>query len=93
MYNLLLEPGHTGVVCGSEGSYCAIALAHGISDDAVAAHDFYGTRKVVDAYARLPGFDDGRVVLGAGTARVVRDGGDGRVTGVLVGEGAAAAGA
>lgn len=93
VYNLLLEPGHTGVVCGSEGSYCAIALAHGISDDAVAAHDFYGTRKVVDAYARLPGFDDGRVVLGVGTARVARDGGDGRVTGVLVGEGAAAAGA
>lgn len=63
VYNLLLEPGHTGVLCGAKGAYYAITLAHGIEDDAVAQHDFFGTRRVVDAYRALPGFEQGRVLI------------------------------
>ena len=65
VYNLLLEPGHTGVLCGSKGTYYAITLAHGIEDDAVAQHEFFGTQRVVDAYRALPGFEQGRVVIHA----------------------------
>ena len=58
------------------GGVAVVALAHGIKDDAVAAHAFFGTERVVAALATLPGFAQGRVVLGDGAflrldARVV----------------------
>jgi len=54
-----------------EGFEC-IGLAHGITDDAVAAHAFFGTDRVVQELARMPGWADGRVELVAGSC-VVRD--------------------
>lgn len=49
-----------------------VTLAHGLMNDAVATHSFYGTDAVVDALRRCPGFEKGRVVLRSGEM-VVRD--------------------
>ena len=49
-----------------------VTLAHGLMNDAVATHSFYGTDAVVDALRRCPGFEKGRVVLWSGDM-VVRD--------------------
>lgn len=49
-----------------------VTLAHGLENDAVATHSFYGTDAVVDALRRCPGFEKGRVVLRSGEM-VVRD--------------------
>ena len=49
-----------------------VTLAHGLENDAVASHSFYGTDAVVDALRRCPGFEKGRVVLRSGDM-VVRD--------------------
>jgi hypothetical protein len=48
------------------------ALAHGLADNDVIAHSFFGTHRVVDSLRRLRGFADGCVVLHSDNA-LVRD--------------------
>ena len=74
LYSFLFEDRAAGYETPS--GVAVIALAHGIKDDAVAVHEFFGTERVVAALATLPGFARGRVVLGDGAflrldARVV----------------------
>lgn len=62
MFSFLLEPGFQDMYI--EDVPC-ITLAHGIEDDEVATHPFYGTEKVIEAMQKHDGFADGLVeVLG-----------------------------
>ncbi len=54
-----------------------LTLAHGITDDPVASHPFFGTTKVVEALARCEGWSAGLVRFG------VCAGKDGNNAGVL----------
>lgn len=58
VYSFLLEPGHHAMWI--EDQAC-ITLAHGIENDAVATHPFYGTHKCVEALSDHPGFEIGLV--------------------------------
>ena len=62
VFSFLLEPGFQDMYI--EDVPC-ITLAHGIEDDEVATHPFYGTEKVIEAMQKHDGFADGLVeVLG-----------------------------
>ncbi|PRP73578.1 von Willebrand factor type A domain containing protein [Planoprotostelium fungivorum] len=75
VYTFLLEQGCSVVVDDVE----TITLAHGITGDEVAAHEFFGTQKIVDAMRGCAGFDAGCVaVKPSGFLR----GEDGRVCGL-----------
>jgi len=56
------------------------ALAHGLTDNDVIAHAFFGTHCVVDSLRRLRGFKEGRVVLHSDNA-LIRD----QTTGLVIG--------
>ena len=43
-----------------------ITFAHGIEQDPVATHPFYGTAAVVEELKTMDGFDDGCVVVSNG---------------------------
>ena len=60
VYSFLLEEGHVSMII--ENVEC-ITFAHGIENDPVASHPFFGTQKVVKALEALEGYDDGCVVL------------------------------
>ena len=55
VYNLVLDNGH---IINVEGFDC-ITLGHGFTEP-VAAHDFFGTQRVIDDLKKLPGWDEGR---------------------------------
>ena len=61
VYSFLFEGKATGYL--SVGGTAVIGLGHGITDDSVAAHPFYGTERVVDALKDCYGFSEGRVDL------------------------------
>merc|ERR1712224_1095349 len=61
VYSFLFEGRATGYL--SAGGTAVIGLGHGITDDLVASHPFYGTERVVDALKDCPGFSEGRVDL------------------------------
>jgi len=61
IFSFLLEPGYEDMLMGD--SVPCITFAHGIEDDPVATHPFYGTDKVVEAMKRMNGFEDGCVTL------------------------------
>merc|ERR1719269_353738 len=61
VYSFLFEGRATGYL--SAGGTAVIGLGHGITDDSVAAHPFYGTPRVIDALKDCPGFSEGRVDL------------------------------
>ena len=52
------------------GVWC-ISLAHGIVDDKVASHSFFGTEAITDCLSKMRGWDNGHVELQAGAG--VRD--------------------
>jgi hypothetical protein len=60
VYSFLLEPGFQDMYI--EDVPC-ITLAHGIEDDEVAKHPFYGTQAVVSALQDHSGFDTGLVTV------------------------------
>ena len=60
VYNFVLAPGHPTVVV--DGVPCA-ALGHGITDDPVASHPYWGTDAVIADLMSKPGWEEGRVVL------------------------------
>jgi len=71
VYSFLLEAGFRDLRI--EDTLC-ISLAHGIEDDAVAAHPFYGTQRVVDAMREdRSGFSEGLVEV-RGAKRDARTG-------------------
>ena len=45
-----------------EGFEC-ITLGHGIQDDKVASHKFWGTDKVIDCLKSKKGWDTGEVII------------------------------
>lgn len=55
VYNLVLDNGH---IVNVEGFDC-ITLGHGFTEP-VAAHDFFGTQRVIDDLKKLPGWAEGR---------------------------------
>ena len=57
--------------CYIEGVEC-IGLAHGIEDDKVASHPFFGTQQVVQALSQCVGYEQGIVTL-SGPEAVQRD--------------------
>jgi hypothetical protein len=75
VYNLVLDGGHW---VEGEGGVQAVTLGHGMTDSPVVTHAFFGTGKCVEQLEGLPGYGEGRVVVGG----VVR-GVDGLVAGFL----------
>ena len=61
VYNFILEDNHSIYVNGYE----CITLGHGIIDDEVAKHDFFGTRKIVECMKNIDieGFNNGYILL------------------------------
>ena len=57
IFSFLLEPGYEDMLMGD--SVPCITLAHGIENDPVATHPFYGTNKVVEEMKTMNGFDEG----------------------------------
>jgi hypothetical protein len=51
----------------------AVTLGHGFADD-VAAHDFYGTGRVLEDLKKFPGWDDGFVTV-TGADKLLRPAG------------------
>ena len=61
VYSFVFEDRATGYL--SAGGTAVIGLGHGIRNDSVASHPFYGTKRVVDALKDCYGFSEGRVDL------------------------------
>lgn len=66
VFNLVLDgaAGHSPIISGVP----VVTLGHGIKDDAVASHSYYGTQRVLDDLAKLPSHD-GRIVVHATALR------------------------
>ena len=79
VYSFLLEAGFSDMYI--EDIAC-ITLAHGLKNDSVASHAFYGTNAVVEALSKLRGWDQGLVEL-CGPVKVIRDGVTGLVCGLV----------
>jgi len=73
VYNLVLDSQHAVLV---DGVSC-ITLGHGITNDRVLAHAFFGTSAVLDFLSQLPGWDSGLVRCSGVALRGL----DGRVCG------------
>eukprot|EP00980_Cylindrotheca_fusiformis_P028884 scaffold22668_cov161-Cylindrotheca_fusiformis.AAC.1 len=74
VYNFVLEDGVSVPI----GPLEAITLGHGIVDDPVAKHDYFGSTKVVQDLSQMLGWNQGRVHLGLNPAN--RDPDTGLVT-------------
>jgi hypothetical protein len=68
VYSFLLE--ETFQDMEIEGIKC-ITLAHGIQDDKVASHPFYGTNRVVDTLKSSLQFESGCVELEGGNCLII----------------------
>ena len=64
IFSFLLETGYEDMLMGD--SVPCITFAHGIENDPVATHPFYGTNKVVDKMKKMDGFDEGCVTVSNG---------------------------
>lgn len=58
-YNFVLESGHIVTINGVE----VCTLAHGLQDNAVIQHPYFGTDAVLKDLATIPGYDEGFMVL------------------------------
>lgn len=72
VYNLVLESGHTVNI----GSYKVCTLAHYFTENDVIRHEYYGTRRILDDLAQLPGWKEGLITL---TPEQIRRGDNGDV--------------
>jgi len=66
VYNFVLENGATAIPIGP---FEAISLGHGIEDDPVAKHEYFGSSKVIQDLSQMVGWDQGRVHLGTNPGR------------------------
>jgi hypothetical protein len=57
IYNLVLDTIHSVVI----SDVCCITLGHGIQNDPVASHPYFGTDAIIDELSTLPGWSDGFV--------------------------------
>tara|TARA_B110000285_G_scaffold19019_1_gene18442 strand:- start:4373 stop:6382 length:2010 start_codon:yes stop_codon:yes gene_type:complete len=64
IFSFLLETGYEDMLMGD--SVPCITLAHGIENDPVATHPFYGTNKVVEQMISMDGFEEGCVTVSNG---------------------------
>ena len=76
VYSLLLDPAAHGVV--EVGGIPCVTLGHQFTDNAVVAHDYYGSSKVVEDLQSMPGFSSGLLWFRHGS---VARGPDGEVLG------------
>ena len=76
VYSLLLDPEAPGVV--EVGGIPCVTLGHQFTDNAVVAHDYYGSSKVVEDLQSMPGFSSGLVCFRHGS---IARGSDGQVLG------------
>lgn len=66
VYSFVLDSEHIMLINGIE---CA-ALGHGLVDDDVVRHEYFGSQRVLDDLRRMPGYAEGLVVFSS--APVVR---------------------
>ncbi|KAI8921744.1 hint-domain-containing protein, partial [Entophlyctis helioformis] len=59
VYNLVLDSNHTIIANG----HATVTLGHGVANDPVASHPYFGTRAVVDDLECMRGWSSGTVVL------------------------------
>ena len=59
VYNFILDRGHILNV----NAYDCITLGHGYTGDPVLKHPYFGSKRVVEDMKKLPGFDEGHVVI------------------------------
>jgi len=59
VYNLVLDGGHVVVVDGIE----CVTLGHGLEDNDVVRHPYFGTQRVIEDLERLYGWHEGLVTL------------------------------
>eukprot|EP01117_Protostelium_nocturnum_P008640 TRINITY_DN30_c0_g2_i1.p1 TRINITY_DN30_c0_g2~~TRINITY_DN30_c0_g2_i1.p1 ORF type:complete len:716 (-),score=297.14 TRINITY_DN30_c0_g2_i1:41-2188(-) len=59
VYSFLLEDGTSMMI---EGIEC-VSLAHGLNDNSVVAHSFFGTSKIVEDMRKFEGFESGLVTV------------------------------
>jgi hypothetical protein len=62
VYSFVLNEGHVMLINGVQ----CVSLGHGMEEDEVVRHPYFGTRKVVEDLSRMPGWDKGRVELLSG---------------------------
>ena len=67
MYNYVLDKDHTIII----GNTICATLGHGIMDNDVIKHDYYGTDKVVNDLKSFNGFNKGVVTFGPNC--IIRD--------------------
>lgn len=60
VFNLVLKSGH---YVETPSGRQAVTLGHGMNDGPVISHPYYGTRKCIDDLMKLPGYDEGRVIV------------------------------
>lgn len=60
VFNLVLEKGGS---CFRIGDFDAVSLGHGLKNDPVAEHSYFGTERVIEDLQKLRGWATGRVVL------------------------------
>jgi len=75
VYSFLLDQGHVVLINGIE----CVGLAHGFNEPVV-AHDFFGSDRIAQELASLPGWDEGLVSLKGGC--LLRDANTGLVCGL-----------
>lgn len=64
IFSFLLQPGYEDMLMGD--SVPCITFAHGIQNDLVATHPFYGTNKVIEEMKKMDGFEEGQVLVTKG---------------------------
>eukprot|EP01117_Protostelium_nocturnum_P008637 TRINITY_DN30_c0_g1_i2.p1 TRINITY_DN30_c0_g1~~TRINITY_DN30_c0_g1_i2.p1 ORF type:complete len:684 (-),score=232.54 TRINITY_DN30_c0_g1_i2:31-2082(-) len=59
VYSFLLSEGHVMTIEGTE----AVTLAHGIEENSVVKHAYFGTQRVAEDVERMEGFESGLVLI------------------------------
>ena len=67
MYNFVLDKDHTIII----GNTICATLGHGIMDNDVIKHDYYGTNKVISDLKTFNGYDNGLITFGPNC--IIRD--------------------
>lgn len=78
IYSLLLEQHHIVEIGGVQ----CICLAHEYTED-ILAHDYFGTKKVVDDMCKMPGWDKGHIIVNEGC--MVRDSAESNNNSLVIG--------
>ncbi len=74
VYNLVLDSGH---IVWADGFH-ALTLGHGFTEP-VAAHDYFGTQRVVEDLMKQPGWEEGRPTFK--NLKAIKDAATDRITG------------